>query len=75
MQFSSSKRRKYKRYRRRGSHARGVYICHTGYLSHRNNNDERERSRHKNNSKIARNLEKMNVGTKRKNHKRRLTSA
>ena len=50
-------------------------VSHTGYLAHKNSKDEtRERSRHKNNSKrVARNLEKMNVRTKRKRPKLGLT--
>ena len=76
------KRPKYKRpfnidYRERGSHARGVYVSHTGHLAHGNSKGEaRGRSRHKNdNNGVVRNLEKRNVGTKEKSPKQGLTSA
>ena len=50
-------------YRERGSRARGLYPTQ-GYLVHGNSKGEaRGRSRHKNNSKIFKNMEERKVGT------------
>ena len=59
--------------RERGSHERGV--SHARYLAHGNSKGvARGRRRHKNNSKIVRNLEERKVVTKEKSPEEGLTS-
>ena len=62
-------------YRKRGSHARGVYPD-TVYLAHgKSKGEARGRIRHKNNARIVKNLEERNVGAKEKSPKQNITNA